>query len=111
MLLKIPGVRSTSPLGFTSLSNNRMYLMRNLFVLLMSCAAAFGLLVSTGQAQKTEPKTPEDPEKILQRLLKNVKQKDDASLRLQAIVGLADFGAKAEPAIPHLLDAMQTKNE
>ena len=85
--------------------------MRNLFVLLLSCAAGLGLLISTGQAHKTEPKEPEDPAKVFERLLKNVKQKDDVNARIQAIMDLADYGVKAEPALVDLLDALQTKNE
>jgi HEAT repeat protein len=84
--------------------------MRNLFVLSL-CCVGLALLISGGQAQPTDPKKPDDPEKILERLLKTVKQKDDVGARIQAIMDLADFGPKAEPALADLIDALQTKNE
>src|SRR5258707_136878 len=85
--------------------------MRNLFALLLTSAFSLGLLASPGAAQKFEDKKPENPEKVLADLLKAVKDKENIEGRINAIVGLADFGAKGEPAIPDLVDALQTKNE
>ena len=84
--------------------------MRNHFVLFV-CAVSFGFIISGGPAQVSDPKTNDEPQKVLDRLLKGVKQKDDAAARIQAITDLAEFGPKAEPAIADLIDALQTKNE
>jgi len=83
--------------------------MRNLFVFCWTAALALGFLASSGHAQ-TEGKK-DDPEKVLADALKNAKQKDNVELRIQAVMALADFGVKAEPALSDLLDALQTKNE
>src|SRR5260370_5995098 len=85
--------------------------MRNLFVLFLTCAITLGFVASPGEAQKIEPKKADDPEKVLAGLLKTVKQKDNLDARIQAIMDLADFGPKAAPALPDLLEALQTKNE
>jgi HEAT repeat protein len=86
--------------------------MRNLVVLLLTSAVGFGLLACPGEAQKADPpQKANDPEKVLADLLQAVKQKDNADARLQAIVALANFGPKAEPALPDLLGALQDKNE
>ena len=44
-------------------------------------------------------------------LLKRVKSKSSIEARANAIMELAEFGPKALPALPDLLDALQTKNE
>lgn len=84
--------------------------MRKLLVMLLTSVATFGLLDSAGRAQP-QTKKPDDPAKVLENALKNLKQKDNLDLRTQAAMDLADFGPKAEPALPDLLDALQTKNE
>ena len=84
--------------------------MRNL-VLFLTSAIMLGLAASPGEAQKIEPKKVDDPEKVLAGLLKTVKQKDNIDARIQAMMDLADFGPKAAPALPDLLEALQTKNE
>lgn len=84
--------------------------MRNLFVTLLTGAAIVGLLTSQGQAQPQPGKTA-DPEKVFANAIKNIKEKDKVDLRIQAAMDLADFGPKAEPALPDLLDALVTKNE
>ncbi len=81
--------------------------MRNLFVSLLTAAIAFALSASSSTAQ--EPKG--DPEKLLAEALKNIKAKDNIDLRIQAATTLADFGARAEPALADLLDALETNNE
>src|SRR5438067_2135575 len=79
--------------------------MRNLFVTLL-----IGVLASQGRAQP-QPGKPADPEKVFAEAIKNIKQKDKIDLRIQAAMDLADFGARAEPALHDLLDALTTKNE
>ena len=86
--------------------------MRNFFLVLLTSAVGFVLLASPSQAQKFEDKKkPDDPEKVLADLLRAVKNKDDANARIEAMVGLQEFGPKAEAAVPDLLDALETKNE
>ena len=84
--------------------------MRNLYVTLLSGTLVVGLLASQGGAQP-QPVKPADPEKVFAEAIKNIKEKDKLELRVQAAMDLADFGAKAEAAMPDLLDALQTKNE
>ena len=83
--------------------------MRNLSLLLLTCTVALAFQTPTSHAQTDAKK--DDPEKVLADALTNAKQKDNVELRVQAIMALADFGAKAAPALPDLLDALQTKNE
>lgn len=52
-----------------------------------------------------------DPEKTLADAIKNAKPTSDVNVRIQAIMDLADFGIKAEPALADLLDALTAKNE
>ncbi len=72
----------------------------------LSLTLLFGVAIATpASAQKT------DPEKTFTEALKNAKPTVDINVRIQAIMDLADFGSKAEPALPDLLDALTTKNE
>lgn len=82
--------------------------MRNIVAVIFVSVFALGVSPTAGHAQKLDPK---DPEQTLTELLKAAKQKDNVESRVQAIMGLADFGPKAGPALPDLLDALQTKNE
>ncbi|HZZ81057.1 MAG TPA: HEAT repeat domain-containing protein [Gemmataceae bacterium] len=86
--------------------------MRNLFLMLLCAALGLGLLATSSSAQPNK-KDPPDPEKVLADLLARAKErgKDKVQARIDAIMGLADFGAKAAPAIPDLIDALQDKNE
>ncbi len=72
---------------------------------LLSLTLLIGAAAAPAQAQKA------DPEKTLAEALKNAKQTSDVNVRIQAIMELADFGAKAEPALSDLLDALAAKNE
>lgn len=85
--------------------------MRYLFVLCVIAAFGFGLLVPVASHGQDKDKDKIDPEKVLAAALKNVKQKDHVDLRIQALMDLADFGPRAAPAMPDLLDALQTNNE
>ena len=68
--------------------------------------AAIFLLGSWVHAQE---KT--DPKKVVPPLIKDLGNKKDPGARLQAIVGLADFGPHAAAAVPGLIDALQDKDE
>src|SRR5262245_17024624 len=83
--------------------------MRNLFVMLLTGTITLGLVATRGQSQDKQ-KQP-DPDKVLADALKNIKEKDKIDVRIQAAMDLAEFGAKAEPALNDLLDALKTKNE
>jgi HEAT repeat protein len=78
--------------------------MRTFFLCLLVLVPA--LLV----AAQEQPAKSDDAVKLLAALLKAVKQTDNIDARVQAIIDLGDIGPKAAPAVPDLLNALQTKN-
>ena len=70
-------------------------------------------VLACGNAGAQDDKTPVkgDPKKIIATLIKDLEKKDNGDARVQAAMGLADFGPLAESAVPALIDALQTKDE
>jgi HEAT repeat protein len=58
-----------------------------------------------------EKKPAGDPKEIVARLLKDLKDPGDVQRRVQAAMGLADFGPLAEPAVPDLVAALGSTDE
>src|SRR5205807_884102 len=56
-----------------------------------------------------EAKPAGDPKVIVARLLKDLEQTGDVPRQVQAAQRLADFGARAEPAIAALVKALDNK--
>jgi HEAT repeat protein len=67
----------------------------------------FGLFPLTAAAQDKKP----DPKAVLAQLLKDIKATDNVDRQLHAAIGLADFGPLAEPAVPALIAALESKQK
>src|SRR5258708_2307084 len=81
--------------------------MRKLLILGLAGLAAS--LLSTASAQDKKP--PDVPKATVERLIKDLKQTENDETRVQAAMGLADYGPLAEPALGVLVDALGSKNE
>ena len=79
--------------------------MRNFFVLLLTSSVSFGFLASALECRAPVKKT-EDPSHRADRFAQEIKEKDNDEVRIQAAMGLADFGPKAEPALADLLGGL-----
>src|SRR5882724_733607 len=82
--------------------------MRKLLFLGLA-SLAVSLLSSTAPAQDKTP--PPVPKATVERLIKDLKQTDNDEVRVQAAMGLADYGPLAEPALGVLVGALGSKNE
>src|SRR2546426_3331 len=77
--------------------------------------ALSALVVVSGICSYCSPVTPQtgdpkQPKVELKQLLSDLKSKDE-HVKVNALMALADFGPKAEPAIPDLIAALQANNE
>lgn len=79
-------------------------------IFLLSIAAVLASF-SHARAQEQNLGPKGDPEKIIASLLKNLEQKEEPGLRLQATIDLAEFGPLASKAVPALMDALLTNDE
>src|SRR5437016_5489670 len=72
------------------------------------CLAALCVCMASAPRAQDTPKG--DPKVILEKLMKEL-DSSDTQARVQAIMGLADFGAAAAPAVPKLVAALKTDDE
>src|SRR5262245_34349908 len=82
--------------------------MRSQLVLTLAALVASA---SFGGAQEPKDEPKGDPKKIVAGLVKNIEQKTDHAVRLQAIIDIAEFGPLGEPAVNGIVDALSAKDE
>jgi len=78
--------------------------------MLVLFAVLFGVSPLFSAASPLQIGDPKQAKAELKQLLTNVKSSDDTTV-VQALMGLADFGPQAEPAIADLIASVQSKNE